>query len=49
MGEIQEGGDAYKCVRACVCVCVADSHCCTTESNAILQNNYIPILKDKFF
>ena len=36
-------------VCVCVCVCVADSQCCTTESNATLQNNYIPILKDKIF
>ena len=36
--EVQEGGD--------VCIHIADTLCCTAETNATLQSNYTPI-KDK--
>ena len=34
----QEGGD--------ICIHIADSHCCTAETNTTLQSNYTPILKN---
>ena len=40
--EIQKGG--------AICICMADSLCCTVDSNIILQTNYTPIkinLKNK--
>ena len=33
--EIQERGD--------ICIHIADSFCCTVETNTILQSNYTPI------
>ena len=33
--EIQKRGD--------ICICIADSLCCTVETNTILQSNYTPI------
>ena len=33
--EVQKGGD--------VCICVADSFCCTVEAQTMLQSNYTPI------
>ena len=33
--EIQKGRD--------MCICVADSRCCTAETNTKLQGNYTPI------
>ena len=37
--EAQEGGDT--------CTHVADSLCCTAETNTTLQSNYIPIFKKR--
>ena len=37
--EAQEGGDT--------CILIADSHCCTTETNAAFENNYPPVKKNK--
>ena len=37
--EVQEGGD--------ICTHIADSLCCTAESNTTLKNNYTPIKKKK--
>ena len=37
MRQAQEGGD--------ICVHIADSYCCTTETNTTLQSNYSPIKK----
>ena len=33
--EVQKGGD--------ICICMADSFCCTGETNTTLQSNYPPI------
>ena len=33
--EVQKGGD--------ICTCMADSFCCTVETNTTLQSNYPPI------
>ena len=35
--EVQEGGGLF--------ICMADSHCCTAETNTAVKNNYIPIKK----
>ena len=37
--EAPEGGD--------VCTCIADSLCCTAETNTTLQSNYIPLKKKR--
>ena len=36
--EAQEGGD--------ICMYIANSLCCTAETNTILQRNYTPIKKN---
>ena len=36
--EAQEGGD--------ICILIADSHCCTAETNITLKSNY-PLIKNK--
>ena len=33
--KVQKGGD--------ICICMADSFCCTVETNTTLQSNYTPI------
>ena len=33
--EVQKRGD--------ICICIADSLCCTVETNTTLQSNYTPI------
>lgn len=38
-GVRDEGGDT--------CILMADSHCCTVETNTALKGNYIPINKLK--
>ena len=35
-GDVQEGGD--------ICIHIADSGCCTAETNTTLQSNYTPIM-----
>ena len=37
--EIQGGGD--------ICICVADSLCCTAETNTAVKSNYTPIKIEK--
>ena len=28
-----------------ICICIADPHCCTAETNTTLESNYTPIKK----
>ena len=37
--DVQEGGD--------VCIHIADTLCCTAETNTTLQSNYPPVKKKK--
>ena len=30
-----------------ICICIADPHCCTAETNTTLERNYTPIKKKK--
>ena len=39
------GRVAGRLKRKDICIHIADSHCCTTETNATLYSNYTPIKK----
>lgn len=41
-----DGGIAGRYKREGICIYIGDSHCCTTETNTILQINHTPIKKN---
>ena len=28
-----------------ICICIADPHCCTAETNTTLESNYTPVIR----